>query len=83
MGRVDGAGAGLQASTAVFVALQLAHDLLGAAVPPAVLAALAPPAWRQRLLTRLVDLNLIMTVDVTPSQEDAGRAQRGHHRLAA
>ncbi len=64
---------GLQASTAVFVALQLAHDLLGAAVPPAVLAALAPPAWRQRLLTRLVDLNLIMTVDVTPSQEDAGR----------
>jgi hypothetical protein len=63
----------LQASTAVFVALQLAHDLLGAAVPPAALATLAPPAWRQQLLTRLVDLNLIMTVDVTPSQEDAGR----------
>lgn len=63
----------LQARTSVFVALQLAHDLLGAAVPPAVLNTLAPAGWRQQLLARLVDLNLVMTVDVTPSQEDAGR----------
>lgn len=63
----------LQASTAIFVALQLAHDLLGANVPAAVRTALAPAAWRQQLLSRLVDLNLIMTVDVTPSQEDTGR----------
>ncbi len=63
-----------QARVIVFLALQLAHDLLGAAVPAAVLRALAPSPWRQRLLRRLVDLELILHVDIHPTQEDAGRA---------
>ena len=62
-----------QAEAIVFLALQLAHDLLGAAVPENTLRALAPAPWRQRLLLRLVDLELILTVDVAPAQEDAGR----------
>jgi hypothetical protein len=62
-----------RAQAIVFLALQLARDLLGAAVPDSALEALAPPRWRQRLLQRLVDLELILSVDVAPSQEDAGR----------
>ncbi len=62
-----------QAEAIVFLALQLAHDLLGAAVPDHALTSLAPARWRQRLLSRLIDLDLILTVDVAPTQEDAGR----------
>lgn len=62
-----------QAQAIVFLALQLARDLLGAAIPDSALQALAPSPWRQRFLQRLVDLELILSVEVAPSQEDAGR----------
>lgn len=40
----------LQVKTAVYFALLLPHDLFGTPVPAQVLAALRPPAWKERTL---------------------------------
>jgi hypothetical protein len=42
----------LTVKTAVFFSLAMAKALLGTPVPDAVLASLAPPAWKTALLTR-------------------------------
>lgn len=45
---------GLQVKTPVYFSLAIPAALFGTPIPPAVLAQLRPPAWKERLLTRQI-----------------------------